>query len=116
MIGDEMDLYSEDERRSTGRYPIEQSAVLRCHGAGQEVTARATTVNLSSRGALLATNLHQLPGAALFAEIAWPASLASGRPVKLVAHCRVVRRETAALAVFFESAELVAARPKEFVQ
>lgn len=112
-----MDLYSEEpERRSTGRYPIEQPAILRCHGAGQDMTARAMTVNLSARGALLATNLHLLPGAALLAEIAWPATLASGRPVKLVARCRVVRREAAALAVFFESAELVAARPKEFVQ
>lgn len=103
------------ERRASKRFAIEQDASYRVldhrvlppeHGTGR-------TLDISSRGMLLATEQCLRAGKRVEVSVNWPASLEGGCPLKFVALGRVVRSDERGVAVRVEQHEFRTRRMKE---
>jgi hypothetical protein len=94
------------ERRTAGRFPIQQEVVYtlldgqtRC----QAVPSR--TLDMSSRGILFTTTEALHPGRRLEVSVNWPARLDGSCRLKLVALGRVVRSQSDRTAIAIEHYE-----------
>lgn len=100
-IGGSVHLAEQDnERRSSGRFPIKREVRYRVLNKKANNEAGAgTTINMSSTGILFTTEHALLPGRTLELSVSWPAQLNNACALKLVARGRVVRLEPGQVAV-----------------
>ena len=94
------------ERRKFSRYPIECPVSIRLLEAdvGGEI-ARGTTLNMASRGLLVATDQRLPQGASVEVAIEWPARLDERIGLRLVVRGSVPRCEPGRLAVLIRKHE-----------
>jgi hypothetical protein len=94
------------ERRSSGRFPIQQEVVYTLlDGRNRCETAAGRTVDMSSGGILFTTSEAINPGKRLEIAVNWPARLDGTCRLKLVAMGRVVRSEIDRAAIAIEHYE-----------
>lgn len=94
------------ERRKSRRYPIECPVSFRQLDSGKaSPPGRGTTLNMASRGLLLATDQRLPEGASVELAVEWPARLNSRTGLKLVIHGSVLRSEQGRLAVLIRKHE-----------
>jgi hypothetical protein len=88
------------DRRSSGRFPIEREVRYRVlNKKNMDETGAGTTVNMSSSGILFTTGEVLLPGRSVELSVNWPAQLNNATPLKLVVRGRVARFEPGKAAV-----------------
>ena len=88
------------ERRQWRRFPIECPVSFQMlNGPAAGKTGRGVTVNMGSRGVLLATPHHVPKGVLLEVSVRWPAKLDNRNELKLVLSGWVVRSEEGKVAV-----------------
>jgi PilZ domain len=91
------------ERRSRFRYPIEMNVRYRTLTDGLALVGTGRTLNVSSRGMLIASEqkiVHS--GSRMLVSLDWPSSLDDATPLQLIAVCRVIRCQPAQFAVALE--------------
>lgn len=94
------------ERRKCRRFPIECPVSFRTlHGAGSSQQGRGSTVNIGSRGLLLAVDRPVREGALVEVSVEWPAKLDNRSDLKLVLCGSVIRSEGNRMAVTIEKHE-----------
>jgi len=80
------------ERRSKSRFPLRLSVRYRTVSGGPALVGVGRTVNISSRGLLIASEQPQVTtGARLQLTVDWPPLLHGITPLQLVVYCRVTR-------------------------
>jgi hypothetical protein len=91
------------ERRSRVRYSFALDLEYRAPAKGKEVTGGGKTVNLSSRGVLIAVAGHHQVAKGLQLEVTmeWPILLAGAIPLQLRVVGTVVRSDASSFAVSF---------------
>jgi hypothetical protein len=94
---------SEADRRSKLRFPI--ALVVRYAGRMPPVVGAGRTVNLSSSGALIASQQGMSVGARIELFVVWPILLNGTTPLQFVAVGRVVRSGSSVFALSFERHE-----------
>ena len=91
------------ERRLKARFPLRLGVRYRELSGHQTVTGVGRTINMSSRGLLIASEEAQLhTGARLQLTLDWPFLLHGITPLQLIVACRVTRSEPEAFAVSVE--------------
>ena len=93
------------ERRSSRRYSIERDLQYRMRGVRSALSGAGVTVNMSSNGVLFKTEQALLVGKPIVLEINWPVLLNESRPLKLVAHGRIIWSDTELAAMNIEGWE-----------
>jgi hypothetical protein len=94
------------ERRSSGRFPIQQEAVYTLlDGKSRSDVIPGRTVDMSSGGILFTTTEELHPGKRLEIAVNWPARLDGTCRLKLVAMGRVVRSQADRAAIVIEHYE-----------
>ncbi len=98
--------YSQAERRSSGRFPIERDVKYRMMD-GKTVlrSGMGKTLDMSSGGVLFTTDQPLSTGNRVEISVNWPAQLDNACPLKLVALGRVVRTEGMKVAIAIEKYE-----------
>ncbi|MBV9768575.1 MAG: PilZ domain-containing protein [Bryobacterales bacterium] len=91
------------ERREKVRYPIELNARYHTAGLDGPVGGIGRTVNISSRGMLLACKSNIPEGARLTIFVEWPSLLNGNTPLQLITVGTVVRRDPIGLSIACES-------------
>jgi hypothetical protein len=80
------------ERRSKSRFPLRLTVRYRTLSEGPSLVGVGETVNVSSRGLLIASNQAQVrAGARLQLMVDWPFLLHGITPLQLIVSCRVTR-------------------------
>ncbi len=103
------------ERRSSGRFPIQQEVVYTLlEGKGRCEAVAGRTVDMSSRGILFTTAAELHPGKRLEIAVNWPARLDGTCRLKLVAMGRVVRSQVDRAAIAIEHYEFKTQGAKAF--
>jgi len=93
------------ERRGATRFPFEQEVRFKLfHRNGVQI-GLGRTVNISSRGILIQTDLELAPGDRLEISVNWPVRLDNHCPLKLVATGRVIRAQPGKAAISIERYE-----------
>ena len=103
------------ERRSSGRFPIQQEVVYTLlDGKNRSEAGAGHTVDMSSGGILFTTTAALDPGKRLEIAVNWPARLDGTCRLKLVAMGRVVRIEADRAAIAIEHYEFRTQGTKTF--
>jgi PilZ domain len=89
----------ERERRSKRRYPLQLNLRYRSISDRMPMAGTGRTLNVSSRGILIASEQEVQEGTRLHVRVEWPWLLDSATPLQLVAESRVVRASRAEFAV-----------------
>ncbi|MGB6946488.1 MAG: PilZ domain-containing protein [Bryobacteraceae bacterium] len=80
------------ERRSKARFPLRLGVRFRTLSGGPSLIGEGRTVNVSSRGLLIASEEAQInKGARLQLTVEWPSLLHGITPLQLIVSCRVTR-------------------------
>jgi hypothetical protein len=80
------------ERRSKSRFPLRLEVRYRILSGGPSLIGVGRTVNMSSRGLLIASvDVKVNPGARLQLTVYWPSLLHGTTPLQLIVSCRVTR-------------------------
>jgi hypothetical protein len=80
------------ERRSKSRFPLHLGVRYRILSGGPSLIGEGRTVNMSSRGLLIATEEAKLnAGTRLQIIVDWPSLLHGITPLQLIVSCRVIR-------------------------
>jgi hypothetical protein len=88
------------ERRLKSRFPLRLSVRYRTLSGGPSLVGVGRTVNMSSRGLLIATDETKVrTGARLQLMVDWPSLLHGITPLQLIVSCRVTRCEPEEFAV-----------------
>jgi hypothetical protein len=91
------------ERRSKARYPVEMNVRYRTLTNGLALVGLGRTLNVSSRGLLIASAQHIVhDGSRVQVSLEWPSLLDDTTPLQLIAVCRVIRCQPAGFAVRLE--------------
>src|SRR5271169_1386108 len=91
------------ERRSKARYPVVMNVRYRTLTEGPALAGIGRTLNMSSRGFLIATDQQIVhDGNRLTVSVEWPSLLNGKTPLQLIALCRVIRCQPAGFAVRME--------------
>jgi hypothetical protein len=94
------------ERRKCRRFPIECPASFRIlNGVEASQRGQGSTVNISSRGVLLAVDRPVAKGALLEVSVEWPAKLDNRSGLKLILRGSVIRSEKNRIAVTIQKHE-----------
>jgi hypothetical protein len=81
-----------EDRRKFRRYPIERDVVIRIAGSnGDRHTGVGRTVNMSSQGMLVATDLELDEGSSVELAVDWPVALNGDCPLNFMVSGSVVR-------------------------
>ncbi len=100
------------ERRAKARFPVEMNVRYRTIISGLARTGVGRTLNVSSRGLLIASEQDLVEdGTRLKISLEWPARLQGGTPLQLIAVCRVVRCQPDAFAVRLERYQFRTRKP-----
>jgi PilZ domain len=91
------------ERRVKSRYPVELNVRYQILGADSTVAGVGQTVNMSSRGMLLAGAWNVPEGTRMKLFVEWPSLLNGTTPLQLITVGTVVRATPAGISVVFES-------------
>ena len=103
------------ERRSSGRFPIQQEVVYTVlDGKNRAEGGAGRTVDMSSGGILFTTSESLNPGRRLEIAVNWPARLDGTCRLKLVAMGRVVRTEFDRAAIAIDHYEFKTQGAKAF--
>jgi len=93
----------ERDRRSNARYPVELNVRYRILTNGPALVGVGRTLNVSSRGLLIASEQRIVrDGSRLRVSVEWPSLLNGKTPLQLIAVCRVIRCLPMAFAVKME--------------
>jgi PilZ domain len=101
------------ERRSNARYTVELNVRYRTLTNGRALLGIGRTLNVSSRGLLIASEqqiVHH--GSLLEVSLEWPSLLDHSTPLQLIAMCRVIRCQPAAFAVRLERYQFRTRKPR----
>lgn len=80
------------ERRSKARFPLRLGVRYRTVSGGPSLIGEGRTVNMSSRGLLIASDHGKVnAGARLQLTVDWPPLLHGTTPLQLIVSCRVTR-------------------------
>src|ERR1700691_2671297 len=80
------------ERRSKSRFPLRLGVRYRILSGGPSLIGEGQTVNMSSRGLLIAADEAKVnAGARLQLTVDWPSLLHGITPLQLIVSCRVTR-------------------------
>jgi PilZ domain len=80
------------ERRSKARFPLRLGVRYRSLSGGPSLIGEGRTVNMSSRGLLIASDEAKVnTGARLQLTVDWPSLLHGITPLQLIVSCRVTR-------------------------
>jgi hypothetical protein len=79
------------ERRSKSRFPLRLGVRYRSLSGGPSLIGEGRTVNMSSRGLLIASDEKVNTGARLQLIVDWPSLLHGITPLQLIVSCRVTR-------------------------
>lgn len=91
------------ERRNKARFPVRLTVRYRSMSDEPALAGTGQTVNMSSRGLLIASNQPQVQaGSRLQLMVDWPFLLHGSTPLQLIASCRVTRCLPQEFAVKFE--------------
>src|SRR5579863_9880543 len=90
------------ERRTKARYPLELAVQYQTMGSQQSVCGAGRTMNVSSSGALIATEHPLHEGSRLKITMEWPTLLNGTTPLQLVTTGKVVRAQDSSLGVAFD--------------
>ncbi|HTC35963.1 MAG TPA: PilZ domain-containing protein [Bryobacteraceae bacterium] len=91
------------ERRSKARYPVELNVRYRTLAKGTALAGIGRTLNVSSRGLLIACEEPLVEdGSRLQVSLEWPSMLNGKTPLQLIAVCRVIRCQSEIFAVRLE--------------
>ena len=93
------------ERRTRARFPLVREIRYKTLSTRRDLTGRGQTLNISSSGALFATEHELTPGTKIELSISWPIMLNERASLKMVAVAAVVRVEKQKVAVRFETHE-----------
>lgn len=94
------------ERRKSRRYPIECPVRFRLLGGGKpSETGQGTTLNMASRGLLVATDQLLPEGASVELAVEWPARLNARTGLRLIIQGSVLRSGEGKLAVLIRKHE-----------
>ena len=103
------------ERRSSGRFPIQQEVVYTVlDGKNRAEGGAGRTVDMSSGGILFTTSAALDPGRRLEVAVNWPARLDGTCRLKFVAMGRVVRSECDRAAIVIDHYEFKTQGSKTF--
>jgi|SRR5579872_2186898 len=115
VLGEENGLWSQSvsnyqllsplERRGRARYPIELQVRYRTLSGRLRVNGMGQTVNISSRGVMIASSDPVPEGTVLEVRMVWPLGLDGHVPLQLVATGKVVRSEGHSFAIELSSHE-----------
>jgi hypothetical protein len=104
-----------EERRSSGRFPIQQEVIYTVlDGKNRSGAGAGRTVDMSSGGILFTTTEALDPGRRLEVAVNWPARLDGTCRLKFVAMGRVVRSESDRAAIVIEHYEFKTQGAKAF--
>ena len=104
-----------EERRASGRFPIQQEVLYTLlDGKSRSEIGAGRTVDMSSGGILFTTVGALHPGKRLEISVNWPARLDGTCRLKLVAQGRVVRSEPDRAAIAIEHYEFKTQGAKTF--
>jgi len=93
------------ERRAATRFPLQQEVRFKVFYRNGVQIGLGKTINISSRGVLIATDLELTPGDRLELSVNWPVRLDNQCPIKLVATGRVVRAQPGKAAIAIDRYE-----------
>ncbi len=80
------------DRRSKSRFPLRLGVRYRILSGGPSLIGVGRTVNMSSRGLLIATDEANVnTGSRLQLTVDWPSLLHGTTPLQLIVSCRVIR-------------------------
>jgi hypothetical protein len=96
-------LSIENERRLKSRYPLELNARYQTMGVAGELTGVGQTLNMSSKGMLLACGSNIPEGTRLKIFVEWPSLLNGTTPLQLITVGTVVRRTQLGVSIVFDS-------------
>jgi PilZ domain len=100
------------DRRSKARYPVEMNVRYRTLIDGAERVGIGRTLNVSSRGLLIASEQQIVQdGSRLQMSLEWPSLLNGTTPLQLITMCRVIRCYPSAFAVRLESYQFRTSAP-----
>ena len=104
-----------EERRLSGRFPIQQEVVYTVlEGKSRSEAIAGWTLDMSSGGILFTTAAELHPGKRLEIAVNWPARLDGTCRLKLVAMGRVVRSQADRAAIAIEHYEFKTQGAKAF--
>jgi|SRR5579862_1928201 len=102
------------ERRSRFRYPLRLSVKYRTLSEGPSLVGVGRTINVSSRGFLIASSQANITaGSRLQLTVDWPSLLHGITPLQLVVYCRVTRSVQAEFAVELDQYQFRTKRAKQ---
>ena len=98
--------FSQEDRRTAERFPIEREIRYRLLSTkGSETAGSGRTINMSSGGVLFTAEKVLVPGKSLEVSVSWPAQLNAKCGLRLVARGRVIRCEAGKAALQIQQYE-----------
>jgi hypothetical protein len=97
---------SEDDRRKSRRFPIEQEVRYRVVAGRQDFYGSGKTINMSSGGVLFTMDYALSEKQCIELAVSWPAKLNGAIPQQLVARGHVVRADETQAAIAIERYEI----------